>query len=216
MLVLTEPFLFQRTSPTYRDLDWVCKSLLALRMYTQMSSINWMFVEGLFLHTRLTCKVFPSRAPFTTYYIIGWGVPLVLLLCWSVTMAIQHPVHCWSGYPDLPYIWILVAPMITALLMNLIFLINIIRILVTKLSTNSSSNNNNNNKSSIANNKPYTSTTNGKNKHRLSIKFRRHNKQQQQQQQQQNTYPLLQIHDNDAPLQRPLPTIQQQQQQRQH
>ncbi|KAK4313511.1 hypothetical protein Pmani_015146 [Petrolisthes manimaculis] len=187
MLVLTEPFLFHRTSPTYRDLDWVCKSLLALRMYSQMSSINWMFVEGLFLHTRLTCKVFPSRAPFTTYYIIGWGIPFVLLLCWSVTMAIQHPVHCWTGYPNLPYIWILVAPMITALLMNLIFLINIIRILVTKLSTR---NNNNSNKSSSIANKLFTSTTNGKNnKYRLSIKFRRHNKQQQQQQ--QNTYPLL-------------------------
>ncbi|KAK4322896.1 hypothetical protein Pmani_006370 [Petrolisthes manimaculis] len=92
--------------------------------------------------------------------------------------------------------------------MNLIFLINIIRILVTKLSTK---NNNNSNKSSSIANKLFTSTTNGKNnKYRLSIKFSRHNKQQQQQQQ-QNTYPLLQIHGN-APLQRQNTTIQQQQQ----
>ncbi|KAG7154949.1 PDF receptor-like 1, partial [Homarus americanus] len=76
MLVLTEPFVSRRQTHTYRDVDWLCKTLLALRMYAQMASINWMFVEGLFLHSRLTSNVFDSGAPFTLYYFIGWGESL--------------------------------------------------------------------------------------------------------------------------------------------
>lgn len=53
--------------------DWLCRSLLALKMYGQVASIMWMFVEGLFLHSRLTCNVFDSAAPFKFYYSIGWG-----------------------------------------------------------------------------------------------------------------------------------------------
>nr|XP_045599636.1 PDF receptor-like [Procambarus clarkii] len=113
--------------------DWLCKTLLALGMYAQMASINWMFVEGLFLHSRLTSNVFDSGAPFTLYYTIGWGWSLVFLVAWATAMAIHHPVHCWRGYAVLPYVWILVAPMVTALMINLLFLVNIIRILVTKL-----------------------------------------------------------------------------------
>ncbi|XP_071546588.1 corticotropin-releasing factor receptor 2-like [Panulirus ornatus] len=133
MVVLTEPFISNRHTLTYRDLDWLCKSLLALRMYAQMASINWMFVEGLFLHSRLTSNVFDSGAPFALYYIIGWGWPLVFLAAWAASMSLYYPVHCWRSYGNLPYIWILVAPMVTALMINLLFLINIIRILVTKL-----------------------------------------------------------------------------------
>ncbi|XP_071546590.1 corticotropin-releasing factor receptor 2-like [Panulirus ornatus] len=133
MVVLTEPFISNRHTLTYRDLDWLCKSLLALRMYAQMASINWMFVEGLFLHSRLTSNVFDSGAPFALYYIIGWGWPLVFLAAWAASMSLYYPVHCWRSYGTLPYIWILVAPMVTALMINLLFLVNIIRILVTKL-----------------------------------------------------------------------------------
>ncbi|XP_045118796.1 uncharacterized protein LOC123508874 isoform X1 [Portunus trituberculatus] len=136
MLVLTEPFVSRRSSYTYRDVDWLCKTLLALRMYAQMASINWMFVEGLFLHSRLTSNVFHSRAPFPLYYTIGWGAPLAFIVAWATTMALQHPAHCWRGYSTLSYVWILVGPMVAALMVNLVFLVNIIRILVTKLRAN--------------------------------------------------------------------------------
>ncbi|XP_050691613.1 PDF receptor-like isoform X2 [Eriocheir sinensis] len=136
MLVLTEPFVSRRRSYTYRDVDWLCKTLLALRMYAQMASINWMFVEGLFLHSRLTSNVFHSGAPFPLYYAIGWGAPLVFIVGWGTTMALHHPAHCWRGYSTLSYVWILVGPMVAALMVNLVFLVNIIRILVTKLRAN--------------------------------------------------------------------------------
>ncbi|XP_047490976.1 calcitonin gene-related peptide type 1 receptor-like [Penaeus chinensis] len=116
MLVLTEPFVSNRQTISYRDVDWLCKTLLAIRMYAQMASINWMFVEGLFLHSRLTSNVFDSGAPFPLYYTIGWGAPLVFIVAWSVTMALHYPVRCWMSYSDLTYVWILVAPMFTTLM----------------------------------------------------------------------------------------------------
>lgn len=42
-------------------------------MYSSNASINWMFVEGLLLHSRVTTNVFTQDAPFKTYYTIGWG-----------------------------------------------------------------------------------------------------------------------------------------------
>nr|XP_053652018.1 corticotropin-releasing factor receptor 1-like [Cherax quadricarinatus] len=133
MLILTEPFISHRHTNTYRDVDWLCKLLLALRLYAQISSVNWMFVEGLFLHSRLTSNVFDSGAPFFIYYCIGWGWPMVLLVAWTTTMILHHHAPCWQGYSALKYVWILVAPMITVLMINLVFLVNIVRILVTKL-----------------------------------------------------------------------------------
>ena len=70
--------------------DWLCKTLLALRMYAQMASINWMFVEGLFLHSRLTSNVFHSKAPFPLYYTIGWGVYGII---WCFVHAHKHTIE---------------------------------------------------------------------------------------------------------------------------
>lgn len=56
-------------------------------MYAQMASINWMFVEGLFLHSRLTSNVFDSGAPFPLYYTIGWGE-------WPALVRLYRP---WAG-----------------------------------------------------------------------------------------------------------------------
>ena len=41
-------------------------------MYASMASMNWMFVEGLLLHTKLS-GVFSEGPPFACFYAIGWG-----------------------------------------------------------------------------------------------------------------------------------------------
>lgn len=51
----------------------LCKVILCVKMYSSMSSINWMFIEGLLLHSRLTTSIFRKDAPFPLYYAIGWG-----------------------------------------------------------------------------------------------------------------------------------------------
>lgn len=51
----------------------MCKTVISIKMYAALSSINWMFVEGMLLHSRITTNIFRKDAPFKLYYLIGWG-----------------------------------------------------------------------------------------------------------------------------------------------
>jgi len=53
--------------------DWLCKAFSVLDWYTMLANIAWMFVEGLFLHGRVTIAVFNVNPPFKAYYFVGWG-----------------------------------------------------------------------------------------------------------------------------------------------
>lgn len=53
--------------------EWLCKLILCIKMYSSLASINWMFIEGLMLHGRVTTKIFEQKFPFKVYYLIGWG-----------------------------------------------------------------------------------------------------------------------------------------------
>ncbi|CAL1273760.1 unnamed protein product [Larinioides sclopetarius] len=117
--------------------DWLCKMLLVLKTYSAMASVHWMFVEGLLLHASVTTSVFDRHAPFTLYYSLGWGIPALCVLIWVVIMSFQWKKACWEGYGHSPFIWFITAPMILALLVNAVFLVNIIRILIIKMRTNS-------------------------------------------------------------------------------
>ncbi|GAB6025967.1 hypothetical protein CHUAL_011936 [Chamberlinius hualienensis] len=131
--IMVEPIISGRSHAAYTDLDWLCKAILILKMYFILASVNWMFIEGLYLHSRVTTSVFNSKPPFKLYYALGWGDPLIIITLWSVIMVHSHHTKCWNGYAKLNHIWILYVPIYVALAMNLLFLINIIRILVTKL-----------------------------------------------------------------------------------
>lgn len=46
---------------------------LCVKLYSSNASINWMFVEGHLLHSKVSTQVFKPNAPFRAYYTIGWG-----------------------------------------------------------------------------------------------------------------------------------------------
>ncbi|XP_064454749.1 corticotropin-releasing factor receptor 1-like [Ornithodoros turicata] len=138
LVVVSFPAVLGPTWTTYRDVDWLCKGVVSLKLYAAMASINWMFVEGLLLHSRITTSVFQQDAPFKLYYLIGWGLPLLCMVAWTLVMESQLRSHCWEGYGNLPYVWVITGPMMAALLINTVFLVNIIRILLTKLRSNAS------------------------------------------------------------------------------
>ncbi|OXA51482.1 Corticotropin-releasing factor receptor 1 [Folsomia candida] len=138
LVVITEPFIFHREKH-YRNVDFVCKTVLSINLYATVTSIHWMFLQGVYLHGKLTTNVFDKGTPFKIYYAVGWGLPLVLICSWASAMEMFHPVECWKDYSDQPYIWVLLGPMICALVANLLFLINIMRILLTKIQLSTSS-----------------------------------------------------------------------------
>ena len=56
---------------------YVCKLILILLMYGYVAPVFWMFIEGLYLHSKLATNIFDSPAPFMVYYVIGWGKYLI-------------------------------------------------------------------------------------------------------------------------------------------
>ncbi|KAI8515975.1 hypothetical protein Bbelb_067880 [Branchiostoma belcheri] len=111
----------------------LCEFLVGASRYFFTTNVFWMFVEGLHLHKRIAVAVFSAETNMLLYSAIGWGIPSLLVVAWSVVMVMFHAQACWDQYNQLPYAWILSGPIYLVLLVNLGFLINIIRILVQKL-----------------------------------------------------------------------------------
>ncbi|XP_050038529.2 corticotropin-releasing factor receptor 2-like [Dermacentor andersoni] len=134
LVVLSMPVVLNSEEPTpFAQIPPLCKSILSLKMYAAMASINWMFVEGLLLHSRITICIFRQDAPFKLYHAIGWGLPLVFILTWAYLMEQELRTACWEGYGANRYVWLLIGPRLVAILVNFVFLVNIIRILVTRV-----------------------------------------------------------------------------------
>ncbi len=66
---------FKSNGFTFISKEWLCKLVLAVKLYAALACINWMFIEGLLLHSRITISIFRRDAPFKLYYCLGWGEP---------------------------------------------------------------------------------------------------------------------------------------------
>ncbi|ELU10117.1 hypothetical protein CAPTEDRAFT_219483 [Capitella teleta] len=117
----------------------LCECLLTLIEYTKTVMFMWMFIEGMYLHNMLVVSVFSGKPNYLLYYIMGWGFPCVPTLAWAITTGIlMKGSKCWFGYHFDPYFWIQEGPRAAIITINLFFLLNIIRVLVTKLQENHS------------------------------------------------------------------------------
>ena len=82
-------FQLSQILPWYKSTPWLCNLLLATLMFAFQVSVKktpspaltlhfqapifWMFIEGIFIYTKVSRDVFSSSAPFHLYYLIGWG-----------------------------------------------------------------------------------------------------------------------------------------------
>ncbi|XP_022250393.1 calcitonin gene-related peptide type 1 receptor-like isoform X3 [Limulus polyphemus] len=77
LFIISTPGVLKDPTVFYRNIEWLCKAILSVKMYAAMASINWMFVEGLLLHSRITVSIFNMDTPFKLYYFIGWDQHLL-------------------------------------------------------------------------------------------------------------------------------------------
>merc|ERR1712126_435682 len=98
-----------------------------------------MFIEGIYLHSRVSTNIFNHAPPFNIYYLIGWGLPLFTTLIWVAAMRLtSNNETCWEDYSDNKSIFIIVIPILSILMVNLLFLVIIMKVVVTSLRTRSS------------------------------------------------------------------------------
>ncbi|XP_066528315.1 calcitonin gene-related peptide type 1 receptor [Hoplias malabaricus] len=109
-----------------------CKILAFLVHYTSCSTYFWMLCEGIYLHTLIIVAVFVGEQQLGWYYLLGWGFPVIPAVIHAVARALYYDDMCWLTNTNLLYI--IHCPILVALVVNLIFLLNIVRVLITKLS----------------------------------------------------------------------------------
>lgn len=126
------------SNSTIRGIDnmpYLCESSYILLEYANTSMFMWMFIEGLYLHKMVTVDVFNENFCRGAYYATGWGFPVILTGIWAATTSkyFGGTTTCWWGYNLNITYWILEGPRLAVIITNMVFLLNIIRVLVLKL-----------------------------------------------------------------------------------
>uniref|UniRef100_A0A3Q4AB14 Calcitonin receptor-like receptor n=1 Tax=Mola mola TaxID=94237 RepID=A0A3Q4AB14_MOLML len=115
---------------TYNDTVSACKLLMFVHLYLLSCNYFWMLCEGIYLHTLIVVAVFAEKQHLVWYYLLGWGESAALP---CVTVASAHGADpCWIS-SDTSLLYIIHGPICAALVVNLFFLLNIVRVLITKL-----------------------------------------------------------------------------------
>ncbi|XP_029362676.1 calcitonin gene-related peptide type 1 receptor isoform X2 [Echeneis naucrates] len=109
-----------------------CKVLAVLTQYTSTSSYFWMLCEGIYLHTLIIVAVFVGEQQLFWYYVLGWGFPMVPAITYAVARGLFFNDKCWIS-SNTHLVYIIHGPIQVALIVNFIFLLNIVRVLITKL-----------------------------------------------------------------------------------
>ncbi|XP_054619421.1 calcitonin gene-related peptide type 1 receptor isoform X2 [Dunckerocampus dactyliophorus] len=109
-----------------------CKVLHFFHMYMLGCNYFWMLCEGIYLHTLIVVAVFAEEQHLHWYYLLGWGFPLVPASIHAVARKTFFDDNCWMSV-ETHLLYAVHGPIMAALVVNVFFLLNIIRVLVTKL-----------------------------------------------------------------------------------
>lgn len=123
-LVLRAPATLQ-ASP-----GWCCALNAALK-YVLLTNYTWMLCEGLYLHTVLVSAFVAERRLLRALLALGWLLPAPSAAAYAARRAAAQERLCWMDEAE-PRAE-LVAVACGAVLLNLAFLCNIVRVLCTKL-----------------------------------------------------------------------------------
>ncbi|XP_016426190.1 corticotropin-releasing factor receptor 1 [Sinocyclocheilus rhinocerous] len=117
-----------------------CRLVTAAYNYFHVTNFFWMFGEGCYLHTAIVLTYSTDKLRKWMFICIGWCIPFPIIVAWAIGKLYYDNEKCWFGkragiYTD----YIYQGPMILVLLINFIFLFNIVRILMTKLRASTTS-----------------------------------------------------------------------------
>ncbi|XP_056435264.1 secretin receptor [Gadus chalcogrammus] len=112
-----------------------CKIATALSNYSIMANYSWLLAEGHYLYSLVSVSLFSRRRHLGWYIALGWGAPAVVLVAWCGSRCYFEDEGCWETRRVEWIWWILRAPVLLFIIVNLSFFLCIMRILVAKLRT---------------------------------------------------------------------------------
>uniref|UniRef100_A0A8C5IIX3 Corticotropin releasing hormone receptor 2 n=1 Tax=Junco hyemalis TaxID=40217 RepID=A0A8C5IIX3_JUNHY len=111
-----------------------CRCITTVYNYFVVTNFFWMFVEGCYLHTAIVMTYSTDKLRKWVFLFIGWCIPCPIIIAWAIGKLYYENEQCWFGKEPGKYIdYIYQGPVILVLLINFVFLFNIVRILMTKL-----------------------------------------------------------------------------------
>ncbi|XP_058477587.1 corticotropin-releasing factor receptor 1-like isoform X2 [Solea solea] len=117
-----------------------CRLVTASFNYFHSTNFFWMFGEGCYLHTAIVLTYSTDKLRKWMFICIGWCIPFPIIVAWAIGKLYYDNEKCWFGKKSGVYTdYIYQGPMILVLVINFIFLFNIVRILMTKLRASTTS-----------------------------------------------------------------------------
>ncbi|XP_071812622.1 calcitonin gene-related peptide type 1 receptor-like isoform X2 [Apostichopus japonicus] len=111
--------------------ETACRITHIIAQFFVLCNYFWMLSEGLYLHTVIVVAVFSENHNLLLYYIVGWVIPLVPASVFLSLLLTQDGGRCWTNANEIE--WVVGGTIIAVLLTNAALLLNIVRVLVTKL-----------------------------------------------------------------------------------
>ncbi|KAJ8388365.1 hypothetical protein AAFF_G00133910 [Aldrovandia affinis] len=109
-----------------------CKITVLLFIYFLATNYYWILVEGLYLHSLIFMAFLSDNKYLWGFTLIGWGVPALFVAAWAVVRATLADARCWELSAE-NIKWIYQVPILTAIGLNFILFVNIVRVLATKI-----------------------------------------------------------------------------------
>ncbi|XP_058822069.1 calcitonin gene-related peptide type 1 receptor isoform X3 [Topomyia yanbarensis] len=111
-----------------------CISLHLVLHYFLLTNYAWMLCEGFYLHTVLVSAFVSEKKLVQWLVLLGWTAPAIVLTVYGSLRSHASPedrIQCWMN--ESAYANVLVAPVCISMLLNLLFLCNIVRVVLLKL-----------------------------------------------------------------------------------
>ncbi|XP_009857769.2 glucagon-like peptide 1 receptor [Ciona intestinalis] len=112
-----------------------CRLVITLMHYATIANYFWLLAEGVYLQLLLVF-VMTEYKYFPIFMAFGWGATWIPIGVWIAFRITFENVGCWEVNNMIPIWWILRAPILISIAINFIIFINIIRMIVSKLSAN--------------------------------------------------------------------------------
>ncbi|GLH09982.1 Diuretic hormone receptor [Gryllus bimaculatus] len=116
---------------------WPCQALHVLLQYLMVANYMWMFCEGLHLHLALVVVFVKDELVMRWFHFVGWVLPALVAAVYTYWRSSRpdDTRRCWMG--DSVTQWALTVPVLLSLAASAVFLVNVLRVLLTKLHCNS-------------------------------------------------------------------------------
>lgn len=102
--------------------SFMCKFLATFKQYTEIVYLGWLAMDSNFIQILCKSEHLCSYG-FTMYCIVGWGLPVVPLTLWVVTLVVDHKVQCWIDHTSHPVMWVIDIYKVFILTTTLVFLV---------------------------------------------------------------------------------------------